>query len=95
MTGTVIKDEYAILKQLAEKWEIEAATWESISERKKAEGDESRAAWFEARAAELNFRLMEIYRMKEITERGEIKAIYNDDIEALVDEIVERLGGEL
>ena len=95
MIGTVIKAEYPILKQLAEKWEMEAAIYEEISERKKAAGDEHGAIWFESRAAELNFRLMELYGMKEIKERGEIKAFDTDDIEALVDKIVERLGGEL
>lgn len=95
MIGTVIKDEYAILKMLAKKWEYEAAFYEEISERKKAAGEDSGAVWFEARAAELNLRLMELYRMQDIADQGDIQAIYTDDIKALVDEIVKREEGRL
>lgn len=66
MTGPVIKDEYHILKQLVEKWEMEASIYEEISERKKAANDENGAIWFEAKAAELNSKIMELIRMEGI-----------------------------
>ena len=95
MTGPVIKDEYPILKQLVEKWEMEASIYEEISERKKAEGDEISASWFDARAAELNSRIIELIRMKEIVTQGEMKPIYTDEVEKLVDEIIAKVGNKL